>query len=70
MRRKSLFKNLVRDQRIGCQMTQVALAAKSGVSIATLNRLELHHVPASTKTAVALGEALDCSVTRLFPYFK
>lgn len=50
-----VFKNGLRERRTAVGLKQLELATKSGVGIATISRLEIHHLPVSTKTAVALA---------------
>lgn len=54
-------------RRIAAGLTQLELAHRSGLSDATVCRIENGSVVASPKTLAALADALACDVTDLMP---
>jgi transcriptional regulator with XRE-family HTH domain len=51
-------------------MSQTELAARAGVALATLNRIERWHFRVNESTARKLAEALGCEAGELFPYMR
>ena len=62
--------NKLRAVRKAAGITQMALAAKSGVGIATVNRLELYPLNLQLETALKLAAALGVEVGDVFPAFR
>ena len=62
--------NRLRHWRRSASFTQINLAVESGVSLATINRLENHPLPTSFQTAERLAVALDCRVEDIFPFLE
>ena len=63
-------KNHLRAWRQRAGLKQVELAAKSGVSLATLNKAECWGFGVSPSTAKRLANVLNCEVGEIFPYLK
>ena len=59
--------NRLRDRRVAQGMKQVELAARSRVSLATVNKLERWGFPVSSETAKKLAAALRCDPSEIFP---
>lgn len=62
------IQNKVRQVRVAHGLKQVELAAKSGVSLPLLNRVENWHLPVSLKTAQRLAGALGVTIGKIFPH--
>ena len=61
--------NRLRERRIAQGLKQVELAADSGVSLATVNKLELWNFRVSLPTAMKLAKTLRCPIKDIFPDF-
>lgn len=61
------MKNKLQEKRRESGLFQVELAARSGVSIATVNKLENWGFRPSPATAEKLAKALHCKTSDLFP---
>lgn len=57
---------MIKEMRIKKKMTLEALAKKSGVSRASLNRYELGTRVPNVHAAMKIARALECSVEELF----
>ena len=62
-----IVNNRVREWRQVRGISQTGLSAKSGVPLATLNRIERWHFRVSRQTAERLALALECKVVEVFP---
>jgi transcriptional regulator with XRE-family HTH domain len=60
--------NRLRQRRLSAGFTQIQLVVESGVSLATINRLENHPLQTTFQTAQRLAAALDCRVEDIFPF--
>ena len=60
--------NRLRDRRVAQRMKQIELAARSRVSLATLNKAERWGFPVSPETARKLSAVLRCEPSEIFPF--
>lgn len=59
---------LVRDRRLALNLTQVQLAAATGIDQGTISRIEQGKAPFTDEQKLALAMALQTSIAALFPY--
>jgi molybdate-binding protein/transcriptional regulator with XRE-family HTH domain len=62
--------NRLKIHRLGREWSQVELAQRSGISRAAVSAIELNRLVPSVAAALALAQALDCSVEDLFGQSK
>jgi transcriptional regulator with XRE-family HTH domain len=67
MKNKGKPQNRLRELRVAQGLSQTALAARAGLGLGTVNRIERWPFPVSPKTAEKLAATLRCSVEELFP---
>ena len=60
-------KNKLRARRITQGIKQIELAARAGVSLATVNKTERWGFPVSKPTAAKLAKVLRCKPSEIFP---
>ena len=59
--------NRLRERRIAQGIKQIELAARAGVSLATLNKSECWGFRVSPPVAERLAKALNCKPSEIFP---
>ena len=67
MNKNSTPQNRLRELRLAQGLSQTALAARAGLGLGTLNRIERWPFPVSPTTAEKLATALDCGIEDIFP---
>ena len=64
------YQNRIREFRKRQGMKQVELAIASGLSLATINRLEVWHFHPSDGSVQALASALNIEPDEIFPFLE
>jgi ribosome-binding protein aMBF1 (putative translation factor) len=64
------FKNKLRQSREAQRLSQTELAARAGVGVSVLNRIERWHFPVSERWARRVADALGREMVDVFPYLK
>jgi len=67
MKSKTKPQNRLRELRLAQGISQTGLAAKAGLGLGTVNRIERWPFPVSPMTAQKLAAALRCRVEDIFP---
>ena len=70
MTNKNKPQNRLRELRVAKGLSQTALAARAGLGLGTVNRIERWPFPIAPLTAQKLATALQCQVDEIFPVTK
>ena len=70
MQNKNEPQNRLRELRVAKGLSQTALAARAGLGLGTVNRIERWPFSVAPLTAKKLATALQCQVEDIFPATK